>query len=561
VTAGPDEHERALAARVVSTLLRENYGHLADRVCARDGHTVLRLRAGGGDLLVPLEPDGFLADLRVPAGTALTLDQVQSAVEVLAGPRDAAGAGVFEAECQQALAEARLRARQLAAVPAGPAHRWAGGPVGGWLGPAGQLRFDLLAAGAPHPAYPASPCRMGLGEDDLLRYAPEFGAEFELRWAAVPRGAVTGGGCPRAVWWPEPGQVGLPGGLAATHELFPVHPLAVHGLPAALGGLPPSVLIAPRPCLRVRPTLSVRTVAVGARPAEHLKLPMAMSTLGLRNLRLIGPATLADGALVGRLLSQLRAADPVLDPLLVADDTSYAHAGHPRLGYLLRRLPADLDGSQIVPVAALTAPAPGGRLVIEELAGPGRVLDFAAAYFRLVFGLAVRLMSRYGIALESHQQNAALVVTPGRPLRLLVKDFDGTLISLARLGPALARAPGPSAFADPRLLTDSDDALADVFVTITVHLCAGAIAFALAEHGAVSRTEVLAVARAALAEALDDEPGPAAGLLRARVLQADRLPGKSMVTAGTLTAKERTGAADINKYYGTTGPNYLKEAP
>jgi hypothetical protein len=33
-----------------------------------------------------------------------------------------------------------------------------------------------------------------------------------------------------------------------------------------------------------------------------------------------------------------------------------------------------------------------------------------------------------------------------------------------------------------------------------------------------------------------------------------------MVTAGTLVAKSRTGASDINKFYGTNGPNYLKDS-
>jgi hypothetical protein len=32
-----------------------------------------------------------------------------------------------------------------------------------------------------------------------------------------------------------------------------------------------------------------------------------------------------------------------------------------------------------------------------------------------------------------------------------------------------------------------------------------------------------------------------------------------MLSAGTLTAKEHTGASDINKFYGTNGPNYLRE--
>jgi hypothetical protein len=34
-----------------------------------------------------------------------------------------------------------------------------------------------------------------------------------------------------------------------------------------------------------------------------------------------------------------------------------------------------------------------------------------------------------------------------------------------------------------------------------------------------------------------------------------------MLTAGTLQTKARSGATDINKFYGTTGPNYLKHRP
>jgi hypothetical protein len=71
--------------------------------------------------------------------------------------------------------------------------------------------------------------------------------------------------------------------------------------------------------------------------------------------------------------------------------------------------------------------------------------------------------------------------------------------------------------------------------------------------------DLLALVRRELTAALDKEAGPAASLLRSRVLDADRLPGKSMVTAGTLVAKSRTGASDINKFYGTNGPNYLKD--
>jgi hypothetical protein len=59
-----------------------------------------------------------------------------------------------------------------------------------------------------------------------------------------------------------------------------------------------------------------------------------------------------------------------------------------------------------------------------------------------------------------------------------------------------------------------------------------------------------------LAESLDRHD---AGLLRRRTLDADRLPAKAMLTAGTLVDKARTGARDINKHYGPLGPNYLRD--
>jgi hypothetical protein len=382
-------------------------------------------------------------------------------------------------------------------------------------------------------------------------------------------------------------------------------------------------VVAPGTALRVTPTLSTRTVAVTSQPDAHLKLPLPTSTLGLLNRRSIGAGTLVDGALVRGLLAAARRGDPQLRGLLLADESSYAHAGHPFLGYLLRRLPAGLDRHRIVPVAALLAPSPGaspfpgagqgsgpglssgtgqspgtgpgpgdaetGRpLVLEELADwawDGDLTGLFTAYLRLLFCVQVRLFAEYGIVLESHQQNAALAVRPptvqagqdagrsaavgrgagadGAPdrLGLLVKDFDGALINLSRLRAALGRgAPEAAAFADPRLLTTSDDALADVFITITLHLCAGALAFGLARAGAAPLPDLLALVRRELVAALDQQAGsPAAALLRARVLDADRLPGKSMVTAGTLVAKSRTGASDINKFYGTNGPNYLKD--
>jgi siderophore synthetase component len=295
----------------------------------------------------------------------------------------------------------------------------------------------------------------------------------------------------------------------------------------------------------------MRTVATVTDPSTHLKLPLTTATLGLRNKRTIKPGTLVDGAVGQRLLEAVIAREPRFrDTILHADETTYAHAGHELLAVLCRRYPAGLDDAVVVPMAALLAEAPDGRLVLDDLADRfhgGDPLALLDAALTLLFDWQTTLFG-YGIALESHQQNISLVLRPGS-VRLLFKDNDGPRINTERLDAVL---PGPWNFDDARIFGTDDGPVADLFTTITVHLCAGAYAFSLPRH----RRALLDLVRHRLTEAVDRLGGDAADVLRARVLDAPELPVKAMVSAGTLLSKERSGAADINKHY-TTGPNYL----
>ncbi len=577
--AGPDAAgpEAVLVARVLGALLREDVAGLRSRstaVVRTDGRW-LRLPAADGDaLLLPVAADGFQsADApRLPllrreaTGAALTTcDAVLAALRELADAEDRPGFDAFAAECRQTLATMRLHDRVRERTHRALAGRYGDDPAH-WLGHRGTLAFDTLAAYLDHPVYPTARGRAGLGEEQLRAFAPEFHPRYRPRWIALPRAAVTAHGIEGHPAWPAPAALGLPEELDADHLALPVHPLTqARELRTALraAGLEDRAVPARRPYLDLVPTLSMRTGALERDPALHLKLPLATATLGLLNRRTIKPGTLTDGAACQALLERVLTREPRFrGRVLLADETRHLHAGHQMLAALLRVLPAGLDDAVVVPMAALMARAPGGdgRLVIDHLAARfhrGDPLALLDDLWRLLFDWQATLFG-YGIALESHQQNVSLVLDrpAGGPtrLRLLLKDNDGP-----RIDPALLRdrlGGPPPAFDDPRVRTDGPVPVADLFTTITVHLCAASYVFALAAAGRLPLRTGLRLLRDRLREAVDPlPPGPRA-VLRDRVLSADRLPVKAMVSAGTLLTKARSGAADINKYY-TDGPNYL----
>ncbi|MFD3374956.1 MULTISPECIES: IucA/IucC family protein [unclassified Streptomyces] len=591
-----DISEGELVTRVLSALLREDVVGLRTRstlVHRPDGAWLQRADGQGGLLLLPVVEDGFQCEFaaRVPllvgkseGGAPVpyeTCDEILGVLRVLADPVDRDGFDAFAEECRQTLATMRLHASVRSEVAEQLTDRLGADPAD-WTGLTAGLGFDVLAAHLDHPVYPTARGRSGLAEEQLRAYAPEFHPRFALRWLAVPREAVTGTLPDR---WPTPALFGL-GELEPTHVALPVHPLSVGApLDGALRatGLADRAVLADRAHLEAVPTLSMRTVALSADPLLHVKLPLATATLGLRNRRTIKPGTLVDGAAGQRLIERVIAREPRFqDTILHADETMYAHAGHELLAALFRRYPAGLQDSVVVPMAALLAEAPGGRLVIDHLAErfyDGDPLALLDAWLVLLFDWQTTLFG-YGIALESHQQNISLVLdrrTDGRTrLRLLLKDNDGPRINAERLRERLSEGSGersgeglgvrsgddttgPRDFDDPRTFGEGDQPVVDLFTTITVHLCAGAYAFGLARHGRAPLPVLLRLVRDRLAEAIE-QLGTAAGepgaVLRAQVLDSPRLPVKAMVTAGTLLTKERSGAADINKHY-TSGPNYL----
>lgn len=559
-----DSAENDLCIRVLDAFLREDVNGLrgAGRTVTRPDGAWLVVRAGHRTAELPVRHSRFLCDLAargpclVEAGRRLTgLDALLDFLAAAVDPADAAGFAAFTDECRAALDTARLHARHRDAVFA----KLSGRPARGMRG---SLDYDTVAAYQDHPAYPTGRVRFGLGEAELLAHAPEFAATFDLRWAVVDRGAAElRGVLPR--WWPAPSRVGMPDGLDGTHVALPVHPLTDPD--AAVGGVR-GAAFAPDPYLAVSPTLALRTVAPRDHPGAHLKIPLPTSTLGLRNRRTVTPGSLTDGAAGHGLLRLVLDAEPRFRyRVLVADEGTYGHAGHELLAFMLRRYPSGLDQARVVSVAALAAVGPGGRPVVAALADEyfdGDLVALYDAYLHLLLDWHVTLWLRYGIALDAHQQNTSLVLDRdggGRTrLRLLLKDNDAPRVVPDRFRARLGTAADAHVFDDPRIAVHDGGPLADVFATITLHLCAAAPVFALAACARTSVDDLLALLRTRLvAAAARHRDSPDYPLLHERVLDAPHLPVKLMVTAGTLLDKARSGAVDVNKHYARTGPNYL----
>lgn len=427
------------------------------------------------------------------------------------------------------------------------------------------IGIDRLASYLDHPYYPTARAKSGFYSTTLECYAPEFAPRFKLNWLAVPNEALTLSSSPPK-HWPSFVELGLKQSLAATHSLLPVHPLT--WLELEKYGLPNGTIKAPHSAMDVEPTLSVRTVMCVQQPHWHIKLPLLVTTLGARNLRLIKPSTLYDGHWFQTTLQALAKRDPQLGMrYLHVDEEHGGHADESRhLAYIARHYPGELAVATLVPVAALASPLPEGRLFVEQLVEhfyQGSLQRWLEEYLDLLLHVHLRLWLGYGIALEANQQNAVLIFEADRPLRLLMKDNDAARLWPERFAaacPDLAEC--PAALRDERIRVNDAQPLAEMFCTITLQLNIVAVLEAIIAAGLAPRDELYATLRQRLLDCIEQLEGEGLNCAEARrvLLDSPKLPVKYLLSAGSLFSKAHSGAQDINKFYGYSAANFLQEA-
>lgn len=589
----PDADAAYVCTRVVDALLREDVRGCVTRARLVSGEALPARTAfsptqrwleighfGAGRMWIPVTPERFMQSWRLTRLPLLVEEsgQVQPlfhVVDILASFSTGTDSDTcarfadFERECTAAVEHRHAaESARLDWFEAGP-----GSEPRHWH--ERMLRHDRLASYLDHPLYPTARAKLGFEVEHLRRYAPEFPCAFELNWLAVPRALYHPSGDRLPPGWPGFTDVGLSATLAADHALVPVHPFVWQGELAALldgCGLSDQVIRAPRSHLSVTPTLSVRSLVLTEAPAWHLKLPLTIRTLGAKNIRTIKPSTIRDGQRVQDLLGAIAEREPAIRGrlLLTAEDTGAHVDGKTFLGYIVRRYPeAALRHATLVPVAGLLALSPASGCVAEELAArfyAGDVVALFDDYLELTLRLHLTLWVRYGIALESNQQNSVLVFADEAPrLRLLLKDNDAARLHRARLervSPALAAH--IETLEDTRLVVDHELPLAQMFTTITLQLNLAVPTEGLAGRvPGFSREQTYARLRERTAAILDElaAEGEDVALARQTLLDDDWLYIKYLLTAATLLDKGTTGAADVNKFYGKSAPNFLKAMP
>ncbi|TFH86235.1 hypothetical protein EQG41_12785 [Billgrantia azerbaijanica] len=333
------------------------------------------------------------------------------------------------------------------------------------------IRLEQWAA-VGHPYHPGSKTKLGLSEEEVWRYAPEFAPRVPLALVAVHRSLARThamiDGLDYRRWfaghypdWYEAWQAQVPND--ADYLPLPVHPWQLeHDLPQRFAAeLAEGRLRLTDARFAATPTLSCRTLA----PAEeglapYIKLPVAAQmTSSLRNL---SRSSVVNATRLSALLQDILGQRPDIAAALRCqwdeaglhldvDDATRDDARY--LAVLFRRHPGRLLAAreQAVVVAALfvTSPLSGLPLVVEVMRRAGisstdQARDWFRCYCDRLFDGVLSLYLDYGIALEAHQQNLMAVIDEGgQPRGFINRDVGGVSLHC----PTLASRGWPIDFA------------------------------------------------------------------------------------------------------------------
>lgn len=289
---------------------------------------------------------------------------------------------------------------------------------------------------AGHRFHPSPKARQG-SPSEWLRYAPEAGSRFPLRWLAIRSELIAEDGDLAAL---ESLGPAVPDG----YRLLPVHPWQLSLLSSRpvlgqalderavidLGDAGPDVI----------PTSSVRTVYL---PGPDLFCKFSLDVRITNCIRKNAWYELAGAVALSRLLKPIfeemdgcrLLAEPAYRSVNLADRRL-----HEGLGVILREGLGTTGGTPLL-AAALADPY---RTALAALgaATPEGALAWWSAYVHHVARPVLYAYLAHGVVLEPHLQNVLVVMDKdGMPAQAIFRDLEGTKLVAGRWDPELAELP------------------------------------------------------------------------------------------------------------------------
>ncbi|MEM8529080.1 MAG: IucA/IucC family protein, partial [Bacteroidota bacterium] len=294
-----------------------------------------------------------------------------------------------------------------------------------------------------NPTHPLSKLKKGFNESENQQYAPEFAQVFEVPVLAVACGLCRVTKQRQSIDVRNYFQAAFPEtyenweNAVRTKNLNPIHfyPLPIHPFQWKFikdrfqsdlaEGL---ILYLANTTIDAQASMSLRTLMPTAFGAPHIKLPINIQTTSM--MRTHSPPRVHGGPILSRLLDEILARDLEIaqylkimnEPLgiYIKDDAYYQESQNPsyHLNVLYKQNPEHClaEDEIYVPLSAAFefSPFTNQPLIIDIMQANGiehnqEALNYFQDYAWKVIRSQIGLYAAYGIALEGHQQNTALV--------------------------------------------------------------------------------------------------------------------------------------------------------
>ncbi|WP_027953656.1 IucA/IucC family protein [Halobacillus kuroshimensis] len=318
------------------------------------------------------------------------------------------------------------------------------------------LFFEQLVVEGHH-LHPGAKTKLGLSYPDVFRFSPEFHQPFTIRFAAVRRSALVMTETGLEEYFTDQAtaarrELADKGYEAGEYEVVPVHPWQMeNALPVIYENEIKSgvVVLLDQPYLDAEATSSFRTVAPrGNEPVMKLAVNSQMTS----TIRSISMQTAMNSTVFSRLIQDIYEKESDMKsfvPLMELSGAAFKSDDRLKSRNLTMLLREDIDHhledeEWAVAGMALYAESPiSGRTVlrdiIEELSRCENLTiaeaseSFFKSYVEKVLPGYLKLMVKYGIALEGHLQNSIPVFKNGRLSRFFFRDWGGSRIYTDRL--------------------------------------------------------------------------------------------------------------------------------